>query len=100
MTDPITRRLAQTDTEAQNTQEVALLCRTASEDLSLVSLVPKWGGHDNAVPLAEFFEAIEGTAKIGNWTEADQIQFCVLWLTLQRAVTSAARIAKTLHVVQ
>jgi uncharacterized protein YktB (UPF0637 family) len=47
----------------------------------LVSLVPNWGGNDNAAPLAEFFEAITGTAKIGNWTEADQIQVCLLRLT-------------------
>jgi hypothetical protein len=46
-----------------------------------MSLVPKWGGKDNAAPLAEIFEAIEGTAEIGNWTKADQIQVCVLRLT-------------------
>jgi hypothetical protein len=81
MTEPIPQRVAQTGTEAQNSQEVASLRRTASKDLSLVSLLPKWGGNDNAAPLAEFFEAIEGMARRGNWTEADQIQVCALRLT-------------------
>ena len=67
--------------QEQNALEGASLRRSAAKDLSLVTLVPKWGGADNAPPLAELFEAIEGTAKIGNWTEADKIQVCVLRLT-------------------
>jgi hypothetical protein len=81
MTEPIPLRVAQTGAEAQNPQEVASLCRTASKDISLFSLVPKLGGNYNAAPLAEFVEAIKGTAKIGNWTEADQIKICALRLT-------------------
>ena len=81
MTDQAPHRAMQQGTEAQNAQESTPLRRSAAKDLSLVTLVPKWGGADNAPPLAEFFEAIEGTAKIGNWTEADKIQVCVLRLT-------------------
>ena len=69
MTDQAPHRAMQQGTEAQNAQESTPLRRSAAKDLSLVTLVPKWGGADNAPPLAEFFEAIEGTAKIGNWTE-------------------------------
>jgi hypothetical protein len=46
-----------------------------------VSLVPKWSGSDTALPIHEFFDIIEGSGKIGNWTEADQIQVCALKLT-------------------
>ena len=81
MTGQAPHRAMQQGTEAQNAQESTLLRRSAAKDRSLVTLVPKWGGADNAPPLAEFFEAIEGTAKIGNWTEADKIQVCVLRLT-------------------
>jgi hypothetical protein len=49
--------------------------------MSLVGLIPKWPGTEKATPLAEFFEAIEGTARIGNWSDADKIQVAVLKLT-------------------
>jgi len=81
MTEQEPQRVMQQSTEAQNESEGTPLRRSAAKDLSLVTLVPKWGGADNANPLAEFFEAIEGTAKIRNWTEADKIQVCVLRLT-------------------
>jgi len=71
----------QQTTEAQNVSEGTPLRSSAAKDVSLVTLMPKWGGANNAPPLAERFEAIEGTAKIGNWTDADKIQFCVLRLT-------------------
>jgi hypothetical protein len=59
----------------------APLRRAASKDLSLVSLVPKWSGGETAPPINEFFEIIEGSAAIGNWTEADQKQVYALKLT-------------------
>ena len=46
-----------------------------------MSLVPKWSGSDTAFPIQEFFEIIEGSGKIANWTEADQIQIFALKLT-------------------
>ena len=71
----------QPGTEAQNAAESAPLRRLAAKDLSLVTLVPKWGGTDKSIPLAEFLDSIDGTANIGNWTEADKMQVCVLRLT-------------------
>jgi hypothetical protein len=46
-----------------------------------VSLVPKWSGGETSLPINEFFEIIEGSAAIGNWTEGDQKQVCALKLT-------------------
>jgi hypothetical protein len=36
---------------------------------------------DSALPLHDFFEAVERSANIGNWSESDRIQVCVLKLT-------------------
>jgi hypothetical protein len=46
-----------------------------------VSLVPKWSGGETALPINEFFEFIEGSTAIRNWTDADQKQVCALRLT-------------------
>jgi hypothetical protein len=46
-----------------------------------VSLIPKWAGNDKAVPLQEFFNAIEGSAMMENWSDFDKIQVAVLKLS-------------------
>src|SRR5215510_9760964 len=81
MTEQVSQRPVQPGTEAQLSLESAPLRRSATKDLSLVTLVPKWGGTDKSSPLEEFLDVIDGTAKIGNWTEADKIHVCVLRLT-------------------
>jgi len=60
------------------------------KDLSLLSLVPNWSGGESAPPIQEFFDNIEGSAAIGNWTQADMKQVCALKLTdAARALYSA-----------
>ena len=81
MTDPPNHRVPPMATHTPGMDEPQQLRRQAPKDLSLVTLVPKWSGTETASPLVEFFEAIEGTARIGNWSEADQIQICALRLT-------------------
>jgi len=54
---------------------------TATKDLSLISLIPKWSGTEKSVSVKEFFEIVESSAKIGNWSEFDKIQITVLKLT-------------------
>ena len=76
MSNPITTYVL-----TQEAPNDAPLRRGAYKDLSLVSLVPKWSGGETAPPINEFFEIIEGSASIGNWTEADQKQVCALKLT-------------------
>jgi hypothetical protein len=44
-------------------------------------MVPKWSGTDKAVPLYEFFEILEGTARVGNWTQEDLIRITAIRLT-------------------
>jgi len=81
MSVPPTKRESQASASAQDAPEEVSFVRTKVNDLSLVSSVPKWSGSDTALPIQEFFEIIEGSARIGNWSEADQIQVCVLKLT-------------------
>jgi len=54
---------------------------TAPKDLSLISLIPKWSGTQKAISVKEFFELVESSAKIGNWSHFDKIQITVLKLT-------------------
>ena len=64
MSNPVTPNVL-----TQDAPNDAPLRRTAYKDLSLVSLVPKWSVGETAPPINEFFEIIEGSAAIGNWTE-------------------------------
>ena len=61
MSDTVTQNVP-----TQNVPNDAPLRRAASKVLSLVALVPKWGGGDSAPPINEFFETIEGSAAIEN----------------------------------
>jgi hypothetical protein len=56
------------------------LRREAPKDMSLVTLVPKWSGTETAIPITRFFDAIEGAASMGNWTDADKVGVCALKL--------------------
>jgi len=76
MSDPVTQNVP-----TQNAPNDVPLRHAASKDLSLVSLVLKWSGGETALPINEFFDIIEGSAAIGNWTEGDQKQVCALKLT-------------------
>jgi hypothetical protein len=51
------------------------------KDLSLNSLVPKWSGTEKSVSVKEFFESVESTAEIGNWSDSDRKQITILKLT-------------------
>ena len=46
-----------------------------------MALVPKWAGTDKAIPLHEFFETIESTGRIANWTQEDMVRIATLKLT-------------------
>jgi hypothetical protein len=79
--DAVTQQIARLQAEVNSQQSQLTTRPTVTKDLSLVGLIPKWSGSEKAAPLTEFFEAIEGTARIGNWSDADKIQVAVLKLT-------------------
>ena len=39
------------------------------KDLSLINLIPRWSGTDKAVNVKDFFDSVESSAKVGNWTD-------------------------------
>jgi hypothetical protein len=83
MAEQVAQQMARLKLEVQSLQAQLQARPTVTKDLSLVSLIPKWAGNDKAVPpppLHEFFEAIEGSALVGNWSEQDMIQVATLKL--------------------
>jgi len=70
-----------TNAPKHNVPDDATLRRAATKDLSLLSLVPRWSGGETAPPIGEFFEIIESSGAIGNWSEVDRKQICALKLT-------------------
>jgi len=49
--------------------------------MSLISLIPKLSGTEKSVRVKEFFESVESSTIIGNWSNFDRIQITVLKLT-------------------
>jgi hypothetical protein len=82
MTETVAQQMARLQLEVQSLQAQLQMRPTATKDLSMVSLIPKWAGNEKAVHLHDFFfEAVEGSARVGNWSDADMIQVAVLKLT-------------------
>jgi len=85
MSVPPTMRESQACAPTQDAPDDVSVRRGTVKDLSFVSLVPN--GAEAALPSQfEFFEIVEGSAKIGKWSEADQIQVCALKLTVSSCV--------------
>jgi hypothetical protein len=61
---------------ASSRVEVRAGPQTLPKDLSLVSLIPKWSGTAKSIPVTEFFETAESSAKVGKWTHSDKIEIC------------------------
>ena len=62
--------LVETKAELQRFRErVSAGTPTVHKDLSLISLVPKWSGLENGIPLEEFLTTVETSARIGFWDE-------------------------------
>ena len=51
------------------------------KDLFLISLIPKWSGTEKSVSVKQFFELVELSARIGCWSDSDNIQITVLKIT-------------------
>ena len=55
MAETVAQQMAKLQTEVQNLQAQLQARPTATKDLSLIALVPKWAGNDKAIPLHEIF---------------------------------------------
>jgi hypothetical protein len=80
MAEHVAQQMARLQLEVQSLQAQIQVRPTVTNYLSLVSQIPKWAGNDKAVSLHEFFEAIEVSARVGNWSEQDMIQVATLKL--------------------
>jgi hypothetical protein len=78
MTETLASQMAKLHLEVQTLQAKL---QTTSNDLSLVSLLPKWAGTAHSSPLHEFLEIVESTAKLGNWSREDIVRIATLKLT-------------------
>jgi hypothetical protein len=81
MAEQMAQQMARLQVEVQNLQAQLQTRPPATKDLSLVALVPKWAGTDKAISLKEFFDTIESTARIGNWSNEDMVRIATLKLT-------------------
>ena len=68
MAEAVAQQMARLQLEVQNLQAQLQTRTPSTKVLSLVALVPKCSGTDKAIPLHEFFETIESTGKIDNWS--------------------------------
>jgi hypothetical protein len=76
-----TDQMSRLQAEIQNLQAQLQTRPPVTKDLSLVAMVPKWSRTDKAVPLHEFFEILESTARVGNWAQDDLIRTAAMRLT-------------------
>jgi hypothetical protein len=51
---------------------------TASKDISMISLIPKWSGAVKSMRVHEFIETVERAARVGNWSDANMVQVATL----------------------
>jgi len=77
----IQAELVETKAELQRLRErVSAGIPTVHKDLSLISLVPKWSGLKNGIPLEEFLTTVETSTRLGFWDETDKLQIAALRL--------------------
>jgi hypothetical protein len=81
MTEEVEQQMARLQLQVRTMQAQLQSRQPATKDLSLVSLILKWSGNYKAVPLHEFFNAVEGSARVGNLSDINKLQIAVLKLT-------------------
>jgi hypothetical protein len=58
----------------------AKLSNMMAKDLSLVTLIPNWAGTLTSCGHQEFFNSVDTTADLGNWTDTDKARVATLKL--------------------
>jgi hypothetical protein len=80
MAEPVAQQLARLQLEVQNLHAQLQAKTQATKDLSMVTLINRWSGTDKSQPVNDFFDPIEASARVGNWSDADK-KVCILKLT-------------------
>jgi hypothetical protein len=78
MTEELEQQIARLKLQVQKMQAKLQSRQLATKDLSLESLILKWAGNDKVVPIHEFFNAVESSARLGNLSDINKIQIAVL----------------------
>jgi hypothetical protein len=81
MAEPVAQQIARLQLEIQNLH-VQLQAKTQeTKDLCTVTLIHRWSGADKSQPINDFFDSIEASTRVGNWSDADEKEMCILKLT-------------------
>lgn len=93
-------QIEQMQTELRNLRvQVSAPVPQQTKDLSLLGLIPKRSGSDKAVSVKDFFDTVESTAGIGNWSDSDKIRITVLKLTdVAKAFYCSSRVLQNVNV--
>lgn len=81
MEEALAQQMFRPQLEVEKLQSQLKSRSPVTKDLSLVVFVPKFSDNDKAVPLHEYFEILEITARIGNWSPDDMIKIAILKIT-------------------
>ena len=72
------QELEESKSEIQRLRErMSLGTPTVHNDLSLISLIPKWSGSDSTNSLEEFISTLEASARIGRWEPKDTVEIAL-----------------------
>ena len=61
-------------------QRMPLDVPTVHEEISLISLIPKWSWAETSVSLEKFLSSIRRASAIGRWDESERLQVAILRL--------------------
>jgi hypothetical protein len=81
MAETVAQQLARLQLEIQNLHAQLHSKTQATKDLCMVTLINKWSGTDKSQPVNDFFDSIEASARVGNWSDTDKKEVCILKLT-------------------
>jgi hypothetical protein len=76
----IAKQLTKLQLEVQSLESQIQGRVPGTNDLSVVSLVPKCSGAEKGTPLNEFLETVKRAAWLGNWSDLDMVQVAILRL--------------------
>jgi len=77
--DRLRQELAESKTELDSfKKQMSSGMTTVHKCLSMISLVRKWSGAENASPLKEFLASIDRATTLGKWQDADYFNIAVL----------------------
>jgi predicted GTPase len=72
MAETVAQQLARLQLDVQNLHAQLQSKTQATKDLSMVTLINRWSGTEKSQLVNDFFDSIEASARVGNWSDADK----------------------------